>query len=45
MSDLQPAAAETSPPGGSAINEELLAWGERPDSYFAMMGVTAIGWA
>ena len=23
---------------------EILAWGERPDAYFAVMGVAAIGW-
>jgi hypothetical protein len=28
----------------AAIVAELLAWGERPDAYFAMMGVTAVGW-
>ena len=28
----------------AAIVEELLAWGERPDAYFALMGVAAVGW-
>jgi SAM-dependent methyltransferase len=27
-----------------AIYAELLAWGERPDAYFAVMGVAAVGW-
>jgi SAM-dependent methyltransferase len=29
----------------AAIVAELRAWGERPDAYFAMMTVTAVGWA
>jgi len=27
-----------------AIVAEILAWGERPDAYFAVMGVAAVGW-
>jgi ubiquinone/menaquinone biosynthesis C-methylase UbiE len=27
-----------------AIYAELLTWGERPDAYFAVMGVAAVGW-
>jgi hypothetical protein len=27
-----------------AVVKELLAWGERPDAYKAVMGVTALGW-
>jgi hypothetical protein len=27
-----------------AMVAEILAWGERPDAYFAIMGVAAVGW-
>jgi hypothetical protein len=27
-----------------AIIAEILAWGERPDAYHAVMGVAAVGW-
>jgi SAM-dependent methyltransferase len=30
--------------GLEAMVAEILAWGERPDAYFAVMGVAAIGW-
>jgi hypothetical protein len=30
--------------GLDAMVPEILAWGDRPDAYFAVMGVAAIGW-